>query len=45
MQLGSDDYQFEDSYFAVVHPVTYIVIGIFVLVSVAAIIAFKKRKK
>ncbi|MGD6876252.1 LPXTG cell wall anchor domain-containing protein [Bacillus infantis] len=45
MQLGSENYQFEDSFFVVVHPFTYVVIGILVLVSVVAIIALKKRKK
>lgn len=45
MQLGSEDYQYEDSYFVIVDPFTYIVIGVLGLVSVIIFIALKKRKK
>lgn len=45
MQLGSENYQYEDSYFVVVHPFTYVVLGILILVSIVTFITLKKRKK
>lgn len=45
MQFGSENYQYEDSYFFIVHPFTYVVIGILGLVGVIIFIALKKRKK
>src|SRR5689334_4939726 len=45
MQFGSENYQYEDSYFVIVHPFTYVVIGILGLVGIIIFIALKKRKK
>lgn len=44
MPFGSEDYQLKDSHFIVVHPFTYVVIGIFVLISITAI-AMKLKKR
>ncbi|MRX72875.1 hypothetical protein GJU40_12065 [Bacillus lacus] len=43
MQLGSSNYQFQDSYFVVVHPFIYVVTGTLVIISAAAIITFLKK--
>ena len=45
MQFGSENYQYENSYFVIVHPFTYVVIGILGLGGVIIFIALKKRKK
>ena len=45
MQSGSENFQYEDSFFVIVHPFTYVVIGILGLVGVIIFIALKKRKK
>ncbi|MCM3364018.1 hypothetical protein ACTNDN_03615 [Niallia sp. HCP3S3_B10] len=45
MLLGSESYQYKDSYFVVVRPITYVVIGILVFVSVVTFITLKMRKK
>lgn len=45
MQLGSGDYQLEDSFFMVIHPFTYVVIGIALLIVILTFILLKKRKK
>jgi hypothetical protein len=44
MQLGIENYQYSDSYFAVIHPFTYILIGIFALVSVSVFLILKNKK-
>lgn len=44
MQLGSENYQLKDSYFVVIHPNTYVVIGISVLIIVITFFILKKRK-
>lgn len=49
MQLGSENYQLKDSYFVVIHPNTYVIIGISVLIILVIIlitfIILKKRKR
>lgn len=45
VKLGSEDYQLEDSYFVIIHPFTYVILGILGLVGVIILIALKKRKK
>ena len=45
MQLGSENYQLKDSYFVVIHPNTYVIIGISVLIILIAFIILKKRKR
>lgn len=44
MQLGSENYQLKDSCFVVIHPNTYVVIGISVLLIVITFFILKKRK-
>lgn len=44
MQFGSEDYQLEDSYFVIVHPFTYVVLGILGLVGVIIFMTLIKRK-
>ncbi|MGV3464976.1 MAG: LPXTG cell wall anchor domain-containing protein [Heyndrickxia sp.] len=45
MVLGTENYQYEDSYFVIVHPFTYIVIGVLGLIGVILFIIFKKKKR
>lgn len=45
MQLGSENYQFKDSYFVIVHPFTYAVIGILGVVGIIIFMKLMKRKK
>lgn len=45
MNVANENYQYQDSYFVVIHPLTYVVLGIVGLLGVLFIIALKKRKK
>ncbi|MED4404263.1 LPXTG cell wall anchor domain-containing protein [Metabacillus fastidiosus] len=45
MLVGSENYQYKDSYLVVVHPFTYVVIGILGLVAITIFITWRKRKK
>ncbi len=45
MELGSEDYQFKDSYFIMIDPFLYILIGFFIIISAITFIIVKKRKK
>lgn len=45
MHFGSQNYQIQDSYFVVIHPFTYVFIGLLVILSAAIFITVKKRKK
>lgn len=42
MQLGSGNFQVKDSYFVVIHPNTYVVIGISILLIVIILFISKK---
>ena len=45
MPFGSENYQYEDRYFVIVHPFTYIVVGILGLVGVIIFIGFKAKSR
>ncbi|TWT26575.1 LPXTG cell wall anchor domain-containing protein [Planomicrobium sp. CPCC 101110] len=45
MKLGSENYHYENSYFVVIHPFTYAVIGILIVLSAVTFILYKKKKK
>ena len=42
MQQGSENFQLKDSYFVVIHPNTYVVIGISILLIVITLFISKK---
>lgn len=44
MQVGREHYQVQDSYFLMIHPIIYVVLGVLSLIGITLFFVWKRRK-
>ncbi|WP_432703325.1 hypothetical protein [Lysinibacillus sphaericus] len=45
MQIGREYYQMQDSYFLIIHPIVYVVIGVLAFIGITLCFVWKRKKR